>query len=269
MKEFAVRLRRIRPYYRDILSIAEVILLTAIFYYFWRIGYTHGIPGYPEYYGRGRFVLVLVYGGMLWLLMKYTGGFRFGRIRLSFLIPLQAAVLLVVNIITYLELSLTATSMVAKRPVFDATLWQFVCILIFNFVVFTAVKRYCRDNHRMLALGGNVKKEDIFDGYKVVCVIEGDYGSGEPGVDYDTFLKKIEGYDAVLLSEERKDKGEIIDHCLGKHIPVYFTYKGSLLYGENRARKGEQGLLLVEGYGEKGEGFYRKLKAFVGSSLDS
>ena len=54
-------------------------MLTLIYYFLWRRGYTHGISGYPEYYGYGRFVLMGIYAFLTGFFLYNAGGFRFGR----------------------------------------------------------------------------------------------------------------------------------------------------------------------------------------------
>ena len=125
-----IRKNRIR-----ILVLLETVMLTLIYYLLWRRGYTHGISGYPEYLGYGRFVLMGVYAALTAIFVHATGGFRFGRTGNLSLILIQWVTMLAVNIITYFQLSLTAKELVAKRPMFDVTVVQAAAIAVFIVIV--------------------------------------------------------------------------------------------------------------------------------------
>ena len=65
-------MKAVKSYYLYILAIIEVVLLTAVYYYFWRIGYTHGIAGYPEYLGMGKFILMGIYAVLTGILFALS-----------------------------------------------------------------------------------------------------------------------------------------------------------------------------------------------------
>lgn len=249
----------LRAHYQFFLSVIEVIILTGIYYYFWRIGYDHGIPGYPEYFGRGRFVLMFIYIAMLWLLNHFAGGFRFKRVRTVNLVLNQWFVLLAVNLITFLQLSLTAVSMVARRPMFDATIAEAVFCLIFILLTNLLVRRI-RGTEKMLAIGEGIPENTVIDGYRVSLV----YSEPLDGPSYSAVFPVIDQFDAVIVSDREKYLTGLLQYCEGRKAQTYVASDHDLIYGVNRGYddNGRQ-YVLVHGVGEKGERFFDRLRAYL------
>ncbi len=204
----------------------EVIILTYIYYHFWRIGYTHGISGYPEYLGMGRFVLCGVYAALIAVLIQLAGGFRFGRKRAVSIILIQWIMILAANVFTYFQLSLTAKELVAKRPLFDCSLAEFLAVMIY-IAALRVIRGRMHLSNRMLLIGDKVDTGSLVDGYRVY--------EAWADRDFESLSGRISEFDAVMVSglEERR-MYEIVHFCMEGGIPTYIAHEKELIHGVSR-----------------------------------
>lgn len=251
-------LKKIKPYYIGILSWLEVFALTIFYYFFWRIGYSHGYPGYPEYFGRGKYVLMAVYVLITGFLLFFSKGYRFGRVRVLNLVLKQWGIVLTVNIITYLQLSLIAGEAVAKRPLFEATIIQLLFVIMLIILADYSIKHY-HVFGRMIVIGTGMEIGASVDGYRVfnVCAERSSI------LDLTKMLNMIEGYDAILIKEEDEVTPYIIEDCLLKRKPVYIAKKESLLYGVNRIHDRDNNYILIIGKETGEERFWDHVRAYL------
>lgn len=249
----------IRSHYQFFISCLEVALLTGIFYYFWRIGYDHGIEGYPEYFGKGRFVLMIVYAALSWLLLRFSGSFQYKSLRTINLIVRQWSIILIVNLITYLQLSLTAKDMVARRPMFDASVVELFFIVIYLILTGILLRRI-RSTEHMLAVGEGIPTGTVVDGYRV------DYVYCEPinSITFHKAFEVIDRFDAVVIRGGQGLPAGLVEYCLKRKAPTYIATCDSLIYGVYKG-KSEEGwqYVFVRGIGESGERFWDRLKAYL------
>ena len=66
---------------RGVSGFLEVLLLTVMYYIVWRVGYDDGL--FPNYFHKGKYVLMGVYALLLILILQNFDGFLFGRLRKS------------------------------------------------------------------------------------------------------------------------------------------------------------------------------------------
>lgn len=248
-------LKRIYIY---ILALAETAVLTGLYYFFWRIGYTHGIPGYPEYLGSGKFVLMIVYALMTVLIMHFAGGFRFRRIRAGNIIIKQWGVMIAVNLITFLQLSLTAKHMVARRPMFDATVAQYIFIVLYAIIVDTILRR-CIAAGQMLVIGDGIEDGTLIDDYRVAASDKESHDM----TDLTPLFEKADSYDAVLIKSVDETTSCMIRHCLEKKIPVYMAKDTPLIYGVNRMKEADMNYVLVLGMDSDEAHLLDKVRAYL------
>lgn len=254
-------MKAVKSYYLYILAIIEVVLLTAVYYYFWRIGYTHGIAGYPEYLGMGKFILMGIYAVLTGILFALSGAFRYRRLRAGNIIVRQWGVMLMVNIITFMQLSLTAKHLVAKRPMFDATIAQAVFIVIYTLAADLLIKHY-RMAGTMLVTGEGgegLKVGASLDGYSIAEIDNENHTM----VDISTLFEKADKYDAVLIQKRDETMEYLIKHCLEKKKGVYLTREDSVIYGVSRVREAGKNYILVLGIGEEDGKLFDRVRAYL------
>ena len=251
-------LKKFKPYFVGTMSVLETVILTGIYYFFWRIGYSHGLPGYPEYFGKGKYILMIVYFILIILLMYYTGGFKYGRMRVLNIVIKQWGVLFAANLITYLQLSLTAGQPVAKRPMFDATLVQIAFIIILVLFADFAIKRY-HVFGKMIAIGDGIEIGASLDGYRVFDIVSESISI----IQLTKLLDKIDEYDAVLINREDELTDHIIDHGIQKKLSIYISRKKPLIYGINRVNDHGRDYVLIVGREGEENRIFDKLRAYL------
>ena len=248
-----------------ILVLVEIVLLTGIYYYFWRIGYTHGIAGYPEYLGLGKYILMGVYAALAILILYFAGAFRYRRLRAGNLIIIQWGVMLAVNLITFMQLSLTAKHLVAKRPMFDATVAQFILIFVYTLAADFLIKHFSMAG-KMLVIGGSendggdqIKAGGALDGYNILEVDTDKHSM----VDMSVLFEKIDRYDAVLIRGGDETTEYLIKHCLEKKKAVYLAKEDPVVYGVSRVRDTGVNYVLVLGIGDENAGLFDRVRAYL------
>ena len=262
-------MKSIKTIYIYIIAITETAVLTGLYYYFWRIGYTHGIAGYPEYLGLGKYILMGVYALLTAIMLYFTGALRYRRLRAGSIIIRQWGVMLAVNIITYMQLSLTAKHLVAKRPMFDATVAQFIFIFAYTLLADFLIKHYSMAG-RMLVVGGagaeegkglaeGIKEGGSLDGYRIASIDKEKHTM----VDISSLFEKADAYDAVLIREKDETTEYLIKHCLEKKKAVYLAKEDPVIYGVSRVREAGTDYILVLGMGEDSGKLFGKLRAYL------
>ncbi len=255
MREF---LKKFKPYFVGTILMIETVILTGIYYFFWRIGYSHGLPGYPEYLGKGKYILMMVYLILIALLMFYTGAYKFGRMRVLNIVMKQWGLLLAVNLVTYLQLSLTAGQPVAKRPMFDATWVQIIIIVVIASLADVAIKRY-HVFGKMIVIGDGIEVGSSVDGYRVFTV-----HSEKTNIrELTPLLNEIDEYDAVLVNREDELLDQIIEHGLTKKLPVYISREKPMVYGITRIHDNGQNYVLIMGKEGNENRIFDRIRAYL------
>ena len=181
-----------------------------------------------------------------------------------------------INILTYFQLSLTAKELVAKRPMLDASVWQFLCVVIFIFLLSVLAKTIHLTNQMIMVsfcahsgfeqerradettkYDAGINIGTIVDGYQIVETVNMSENTAP-----NELLDMLSRFDAVLIncyisSANRTgcEDWKIIDlyeQCLKMGISVYYAHKGSLMYGLSRGNT-DNGIyfVLVKGIGER------------------
>ena len=97
-------------------SLLEIVLLSVIYYLIFRLIYSDIDKGLHPYSGKGKYVLTGIYAVLSYLTIKNSDGFQFGQLRKADLLVAQWIAMLLVNAITYFQLSLMATHLIDPRP---------------------------------------------------------------------------------------------------------------------------------------------------------
>ena len=242
----------------------EVIILTGVYYYFWRIGYTHGIEGYPEYLGAGKFILMGVYAALTAMIMCFTGALRYSGLRVSNILIRQCGVMIAVNIITFMQLSLTAKHLVAKRPMFDAMVVQILFMFLYTIGVSFLIKHYSIAG-KMLVLGGGDEGTEMLeigkslDGYR----IHGIDTEKHTIVDISGIQEKADEYDAVFIQNKDETTNYIIEYCLKKKKAIYIAEEDPLIYGVKRSSDKGFGYVMVLGMESNERKFFDRVRAYL------
>ena len=201
----------------------EVVLLALTYYVVWRNSY----PSYlfHDFQHRGKFVLMGLYALILLLVMRMSEGFKYGYYKLTDVLISQWVALVIVNFITYWQMSLIANGMIAVKPFVWMTLIEIViasvCCVLFNFVY-----EWLHDQKSILMIYGTEnalqlagKTNARLSGYRVDGTIYVEENMG-------TIFDMMAGYDAVLINDvPPRRRNKILKYCYNNNKEVYIVPK--------------------------------------------
>lgn len=230
-------------------GLAETILLTVLYYLFWRNGYDEGI--FPAYYGMGKYVLSGVYALLIIILFFNFDGFKFGYLKTTDEIVSQWIALLIANFITFWQLCLIANVVITPVPI--------ILLMIVDMVV-SAVCTYCFSllyHHlyvpkNMVMIYGSksalvlkLKMDSRYDKYHITKLI--------PATENrDAIFEQLPNYDAVIINDVTAQlRNDILKYCYKNQIRTYVAPKISdiILGGAMDITLFDTPLLLVKGRG--------------------
>ncbi len=227
----------------------EIILLTVLYYIFWRNGYDEG--NFPAYYGNGKYILCGIYALLVTVLFNNMDGFKFGYLKMVDALISQLIALFIADFITYWQLSLIANEAIRVAPIFFLFLAQILVVLLCTYV-FTAVYHMIYASKNMVMLYGSnnaitlkFKMECRDDKYRINKLIPVDRG-----MDY--ICREIVKYDAVIINDVHAQiRNDILKFCYANKIRAYVTPKLSdiIVRGATNISLFDTPLLLVRSRG--------------------
>lgn len=234
---------------RRIEAIVEVAILTYAYMLVWNYGYRQ--YGVNPYLGLGKYVIALIYALFLLILLSYCDSLKFGYLKLSDIIISQWIAIVLVNIISYFQLSLMSAILLKVGPMLMLTFIEFcisfACcymysVLYHNFnVPRNMVMVYGKSN----AITLKFKMETRPDKYKInklICIDE--------GMDY--IYQAVLEYDAVVINDVTPQiRNDLLKYCFTKEIRTYVVPKITdiILKGAEDITLFDTPLLLVRGKG--------------------
>lgn len=234
---------------RRIEIVAECAVLILIYYYIWKTSYGREVM--HAYLGRGKYVLMAVYGVILLVLFILCEAFQFGHQKLIDVVVAQWISVTIANIITYFQLSLIANKMINAAPVLALTgidyvltlalCWAFAMIYHSRYVPRNMVMIYGEQN----SLSLKFKMETRPDKYSVTKTLSEDAG-------YEEIIRVINRHDAVIINDVHGQlRNDILKYCYENGIRTYIAPKISdiVLRGAPSVSLFDTPLLLVKGLG--------------------
>ena len=197
-----------------------------IYAYYWYTSYYISVKKYLEFWGRGHLLVISIYGILLLFFSSTYGGMRIGYLKNIEVIFSQLIATIMVNLITYAQISLMVRepfhipsylSMVAFQAV-----WVIIWINISGLVyknVFPPRKLLLVHGDRPIEdiLNKFATRKDKFEVSKCMHIEEG----------VDAINKEaLERFDAVVLWDiSVKDRNKILKFCYGQSIRIYIMPK--------------------------------------------
>ena len=207
---------------RKIESIIEVAVFTVLYYVMWTNAYRGEM--FP-YYGRGRYIVLGIYIVLMYIILKLNSSFEFGHLKASEVLASQIISIIIVNLITYFQLSLMANHMLNVLPVLALVAAEIIVGALCAFV-YTAI--YHRNNvpHDMLMIYGNenvvtlkFKMDARSDKYKVTRVMSIDEG-------LEAIKEAVFQHDSVILNDVPAEiRNDILKGCYKHGIRTYMVPK--------------------------------------------
>ncbi|MBQ3773271.1 MAG: hypothetical protein II833_02660, partial [Pseudobutyrivibrio sp.] len=115
---------------RKIESVIELVVLSLIYYYVWR-NFIFDKEYFWPMLGRGKYVLMGIYFILSLVIIHLCEGFKYGILKIADVLFSQCIAIFIVNVVTYLQLSLMANVMIPAKAMIWLTLGDFVISGIF------------------------------------------------------------------------------------------------------------------------------------------
>lgn len=216
---------------RILAGILEILLFTLLYYVTW--SHYHDILNLNIFGHRGKFVLMGIYFVLTYALFTTCDSLGFGKLKVSDTSISQWISLLIVNFITYFQISLIANSLVTVLPMLQLTLIQGVlallCVAVFTRLYhrFNAAKSILLIYGTENALSILNKMNSRNDEYTITETIDSKVG-------YDTIIRAIENHDCVLINDiDSTLRNDLLKYCFERNIRTYVVPKISDVFMES------------------------------------
>ena len=234
---------------RGVSGFLEVLLLSVMYYIVWRVGYDDGL--FPNYFHKGKYVLMGVYALLLILILQNFDGFLFGRLRKTDVVLAQWIAILLVNFVIYWQLCLIANQLISVVPILILFAGDMLVALFFV-IATTAVYHHFYAPHSMIMVFGGensvvlkIKMDARQDKYLVKKLISVEEG-------YEKICSEILKFDAAILTDiPAQIRNDLLKFCYRNRIRVYIAPKISdiILRGGEEINLFDTPLLRVKGVG--------------------
>ena len=222
-------MRRLESFKRLILLCLSGICLAgqiAIYAYYWYTSYYASVKVYLEFWERGHWLMIAIYGVLLFFFSHMYGSMRIGYLKNVEIIFSQILATLIVGVITYAQISLMVrqffhipsyVSMLALQMIW-IVLWINLSSLLYK-NIFPPRKLLLVHGDRPIEdiLEKFRRRKDKFEVSRCMHIREG----------VETVCKEaLERYDAVVLWDiSVEDRNRILKFCYGQSIRTYIMPK--------------------------------------------
>ena len=230
-------------------GLLEILILTVLYYVFFRTGYD--VSPFPEYARYGKYVLCGIYALLMMVLFFGMDGYKFGYLKNGDVLVSQILSLVIANFITYWQLCLIANRVIAPVPVLLLTVADVLVALICTpFYAFVYHRLYV-PKEMVMIIGRNeavelkFKMETRPDKYHIAKLIWADE-------DLSSIFAQIVNYEAVIINDvPAKVRNDILKFCYRNKIRTYLAPKVTdiVVRGAESINLFDTPLLLVKGTG--------------------
>ena len=227
-------------------TLLEVVVMTLLYYGAFRKGYE-----IEHFVYKGKYVLMGVYGALLYVMFLNSDCTLFGQLHRLDLIIGQVISLFVVNFLTYFQLCLIANAMIAVGPMLLLLLAEIVVAVVLIYV-YTELYYKLYAPHDMLLVYGNkrgiglkIKMDSRRDKYNVSKLMSIDEG-------LEAVCQETRRHDAVILTDiPAQTRNDILKYCYRYRIRTYVAPKLTdiMLRGAKNNTLFDTPLLMVKGTG--------------------
>lgn len=209
-----------------LLSLSGLILQTAVYGYLWYHIYFPYISYRLPFWQKGHWLLILLYFALLTLFSQTYGGTRVGYLKATDVFFSQFFALLCVNIISYIQLSLMALTLLrpsymlwaAAVQLAIAAVWTILCQKVYQ-RLFPPRKLLLIYGERPIQdiMGKFASRPDKYDIVKSMNLTE-----GLPAI-YDEITA---GYGGIVLWDiPTSVRNDLLKYCYSKYIRAYLMPK--------------------------------------------
>lgn len=202
-------------------AIFETVVLSAVYYLFWRFGYD--VPGLFVF--KGKYVLMGVYAIITFFLFKNMDGFKFGDLRRLDLALAQWIGSFIANFVTYFQLCLIENKMITPVPMLLLVVADVIICTTFVFL-YTYIYQHIYAPYQMLmifgkdtALGLKIKIDSRWDKYHIEKWISAEE-------DFDKICEEILKFQAVVINDVPAEiRNDILKFCYQNQVRTYVVPK--------------------------------------------
>ena len=219
-------MRQYEPFKRLFRLIGALLLMGAevgAYGYVWN-GYFNKMIEFP-FWRRGNWLMIALYAGLLLFFLLTYGGFRIGYLKKGNLLCSQILSIGLLNLITYIQISLLDKKFHDSRILLGMTVVQLLIALIWTFL-FQQIYRILFPPRRMLLVCGDrpafhlmEKIHSREDKYYLETAIH-------IGVGIKAILEEAKKYDALIIGDiPAKDRNALLKKCFEQDIRTYTVPK--------------------------------------------
>lgn len=236
------------------LSFVGLIMQTAVYGYIWLECYYPIVNNFNrglKFHQNGHLLIIAIYLLLLFFFTNTYGGLKIGYLKPMDVFLSQLFSLMIVNIITYFQISLMNNWLIPGNFFVVATLVQVLVAALWT-AFCNAVYRRVFPPREMLLVHGDRDIEDIRqkfasrkDKYKIVKCI--DIKEGIPNIEKEIAQK----YGAVILWDiPTADRNKLLKYCYSRSIRVYMMPKipDVLVKGSDQLHLFDTPILLTREY---------------------
>lgn len=202
-------------------AIFETVVLSAVYYLFWRFGYD--VPGLFVF--KGKYVLMGVYAIITFFLFKNMDGFKFGDLRRLDLALAQWIGSFIANFVTYFQLCLIENKMITPVPMLLLVVADVIICTTFVFL-YTYIYQHIYAPYQMLmifgkdtALGLKIKIDSRWDKYHIEKWISAEE-------DFEKICEEILKFQAVVINDVPAEiRNDILKFCYQNQVRTYVVPK--------------------------------------------
>ncbi len=219
-------LRQYEPFKRLFRLMGALLLMgveTGVYGYVWN-GYFNKLIEFP-FWRRGNWLMIALYAGLLFFFLMTYGGFRIGYLKKGNLLCSQILSIGLLNVITYIQISLLDKKFHDLRVLGFMTIGQILIAIGWTFL-FQSLYRILFPPRRMLLVCGDrpafhlmEKINSREDKYYLETAIHIRAG-------IKTILEEAKKYDALIVGDiPAKDRNALLKKCFEEDIRTYTVPK--------------------------------------------
>ena len=240
------------PYKKTILfivSLINIILITAIFAFVWYT-YYHKTMYSVRFYRNGNYLIIALYAVILLFFSNMYGGLKIGQLRRAEVMLSQYLSLFLTNFVIYFVISLLAFRLVNPVILLIMMVVEMAVSSFVNFIIINIYNRVFPPWKILLIYGDRPAdnlvnkvetRRDKYAIYDAVNIYDG----------MDVIASKIKDFQAVIIGDiSAVERNDILKYCFANKVRAYVVPKISdiILMGTDRIHIFDTPFMLSKGY---------------------
>ena len=206
-------------------AVVQMCFILILYYFVWTDYYNKVVTS--PFWRRGNWMMVFLYGILLYFFMKMYGGFKVGYLQKGNLIFSQILSVCFTNIFTYFQITALNKHFFVPTVLLLMTAADIVVIVVWT-ILFQKLYLRLFPPRKLLLLSGNRSDYHLIekintreDKYEIIDTIN--YKKG-----FELFQKKIQNSDGVIIGDiPSHERNQILKYCFEQNIRAYSVPKVS------------------------------------------